>query len=78
MSCRAKYPRFASTAPYYVEIGDKKHRVSRSSAQFFLDWVRERAARVKLADPVERAEVLKYHTMAEEFWQKKVDQANAE
>ena len=34
--------RFASTAPFYVEIGEAKRRVNRTSAQFFLDWVRER------------------------------------
>jgi hypothetical protein len=33
--------RFASTGPYYVEIGQKP-RISKASAQFFLDWVNER------------------------------------
>ena len=33
--------RFATTAPYYVEIGDQP-RISKTSAQFFLDWVDER------------------------------------
>jgi hypothetical protein len=28
-----------SSAPYYVEIGDTKRRVSKVSAEFFLDWV---------------------------------------
>ena len=32
--------RFASTAPYYVQIGYKP-RISKTSAQFFLDWVNE-------------------------------------
>jgi hypothetical protein len=70
--------RFASTAPYYVEIGDKKHRVSRSSAQFFLDWVRERRARVQLQDSVQREKVMQYYDMAERFWTEKVAKANAE
>ena len=50
--------RFASTAPFYVEVGDAKRRVSKPSARFFLEWVRERAGRVKLDDPEQRREVL--------------------
>ena len=41
--------RFASTGPYYVEIGYQR-RVSKESAQFFLDWVYERARQIKLDD----------------------------
>lgn len=70
--------RFASTAPYYVEIGDAKQRISRTSAQFFLDWVRERRQRVKLDDPQQRADVLKHHDMAEKFWSERLSRANAE
>ncbi|HEV3163863.1 MAG TPA: CehA/McbA family metallohydrolase, partial [Isosphaeraceae bacterium] len=46
--------RFASTAPFFVEIGSTKRRISRSSARFFLDWVRERIGGIKLDDPAER------------------------
>ena len=70
--------RFASTAPYYVEIGNAKRRVSRASAQFFLDWVRERKQRVKLEDPAQRAEVLACHSQAEKFWADLAGKANAE
>jgi hypothetical protein len=70
--------RFASTAPYYVEIGPDNRRISKGSAQFFLDWVRERARRVKLDDAGQRQEVLKYHERAEKFWQQQVAKANAE
>jgi len=70
--------RFASTAPFYVEIGDVKKRVSKSSALFFLEWVRERIGRVKLDDAARRDEVLKYHRRAEEFWRDLVAKANAE
>jgi hypothetical protein len=69
--------RFASTAPFYVEVGDAKRRVSKRSARFFLDWVRERAGRVKLDDPDQRREVMQYHTAAEKYWQEMVDKANA-
>jgi hypothetical protein len=72
--------RFASTALYYVEIGPAKRRVSRRSAQFFLDWVDERIERVpqKLDDPDKLREVLAYHEQARRFWEEKVAGANAE
>jgi hypothetical protein len=72
--------RFASTAPYYVEIGPAKRRVSRRSAQFFLDWVDERIERVpqKLDDPEKLREVLAVHEKARRSWEDKVAEANAE
>jgi hypothetical protein len=70
--------RFASTAPYYVEIGTTGRRISKASAQFFLDWTRERAQRIKLEDPIQRAEVLEFHERAEGFWRDLVNQSNAE
>lgn len=72
--------RFASTAPYYVEIGQSKRLVSRGSARFFLNWVEERSRRVpqKLHDPAQLQEVLGYHRRAKEFWQGVLADANAE
>ena len=70
--------RFASTGPFYVEIGSSPRRVSKVSAQFFLDWVRERADRIKLNNPRQQDEVMQYHQTAEKFWQEKVAKANAE
>ncbi len=70
--------RFASTAPYYVEVGPNGRRVSKGSAQFFLDWVRERMGRIRLDDPKQREEVLAPHRAAERFWQERVRRANAE
>ena len=70
--------RFASTAPFYVEVGDAKRRVSKSAATFFLEWVKERADRVQLDDAQQRGEVLKYHTAAEKFWGALLERANAE
>jgi hypothetical protein len=67
--------RFGSSGPYYVEI-DRRPRISRKDAQFFLDWVRERAARVKLQGR-QREDVLWYHGAAEKFWSKMVEYANA-
>ena len=69
--------RFASTAPFYVEIGAKP-RVSKTSAQFFLDWVSQGMTRVQVDDPAEREAVLEFHRAAEKFWRDKVERANAE
>ena len=60
------------TAPYYVEF-DYQRRVSRSAAEFFLDWVYERARRIQLSDPQRRRELLLYHRNARDFWEKLVD-----
>jgi hypothetical protein len=70
--------RFASSGPFYAEIGRVSRRVSRASAQFFLGWVRERMGQIKLDDPVQQEEVLRYHRQSEQFWQEKVAQATAE
>jgi len=72
--------RFASTAPYYVEIGAEKRRISRASARFFADWVDERMSRVplKLKDEKQLEEVLEPHRRAKEFWVDLAARANAE
>jgi hypothetical protein len=69
--------RFAMTGPYYVEIGYEK-RISKGSAQFFLDWIFDRARQIKLEDGEEQASVMAYHRAARDFWQKLVEEANAE
>jgi hypothetical protein len=70
--------RFASTGPFYVEIGGKR-RVSRTAAQFFLDWVYERARQLaRIADREKREAVLAYHRAARDYWQRLLEQANAE
>jgi hypothetical protein len=69
--------RFASTGPFYVEIGSSNH-ISRASAQFFLDWVRERKGQIKIDDARQRDEVVAYHQAAEKFWEQKVTDANAD
>jgi hypothetical protein len=69
--------RFVTTGPYYVEIGYQP-RISKTSAQFFCDWVVERAKRLKFDTPEQREEVIAAHRAARDFWQKKLGQANAE
>ena len=72
--------RFASTAPFYVEIGGTTSRISKASTRFFLDWIDERMARVplKLKEPQELEEVLRWHRQAKEWWTRLASQANAE
>jgi hypothetical protein len=70
--------RFASTGPYYVEVGPSKRRISRASAQFFLDWTRERAKRIQLAGADQEREVMEPHKAAEKYWQQQVKDANAD
>ncbi len=69
--------RFAMTAPYYVEIGYKPH-ISKKAAQFFLDWVYERAKQIHLDDPQQQRELIELHRKARDFWQDKLSKANAE
>ncbi len=69
--------RFAMTAPYYVEIGGQP-RISKSAAQFFVDWVYERAKKVKLEDPAQRQAVLDWHRQARDYWRNVLSKANTD
>ena len=69
--------RFAMTGPYYVEMGYKP-RISKKAAQFFLDWVLQRAKQIKLDDPGQQSEVMEYYRQARDFWQGMLSKANAE
>jgi len=69
--------RFAMTAPYYVQMGEDL-RISKTAAQFFLDWVVERARQIKVDDPQQREAVIRYHRQARDFWQDRVSRANVE
>lgn len=70
--------RFASTGPFYVEILGSEQTVHRASAQFFLDWVRERRALLDLPDPVQRREVEATFDDAVQFWERQIAEANAD
>jgi hypothetical protein len=72
--------RFASTAPFYVEVGEKKNLISKKSVQFFLDWAGERIERlerVPLAD-AERREIRAMHDKAVKFWRGLLEKATCE
>lgn len=62
--------RFAMTAPYFVEVGYKQ-RISRTSAQFFIDWINERLPVVEAIDKPRWNEGLTY-------WQGVLKRANVE
>lgn len=67
---RADKYEMASTGPYYVEKNGEP-RISRRSVQFFLDWIDEEEPR---ATPAEQPAFAK----AREFWQERLERANAE
>ncbi len=71
--------RFASTAPFYVEIGEPARRIRRASVRFFLDWLAERRQRVAaaLTDADQRREVLADHDAARRFWEERLRRAEA-
>ena len=70
--------RFASTGPFYVDLEGQPQFIRKSSAQFFVDWTRERMNQIQLKDPAQREEVLRYYRQAETFWSKLVTKATAE
>ncbi len=72
--------RFASTGPFYVEIGRQKHRISRQSVQFFEQWVAARIKRVQdnIADAEQAREVLRDHEFARQFWRQRYELADAD
>ncbi len=69
--------RFAMTAPYYVEIGDEP-RISKTSAQFFVDWMKDRQAEIELDGVAKREGALKEIRQARDFWNAILTKANAD
>lgn len=69
--------RFAMTAPYYVEIGETP-KISRGSAQFFLDWIDERQKIVKPDDAAVREAMLAEIRKARTYWEQVLSRANAD
>src|SRR5262249_42526221 len=62
--------RFASTAPFYVEVGEDRATVHRDDVAFFLRWIDQRIAALQedpkgeLRDPARKKEVLRPHREA--------------
>jgi hypothetical protein len=72
--------RFATTAPWFVEVPDAQHPISRTSVEFFLDWVHERTKRVtaNVEDESQREQVLLWHDAARQFWTERLKLANSD
>jgi hypothetical protein len=66
--------RFASTAPWYVEINDRPMAARRESAQFFVDWCAERMRQLQSTNltSAQREEILAPWKEAEQFWRGKL------
>jgi hypothetical protein len=72
--------RFASTAPFYVEVGATPRRVSRSAVAFFQKWIAERIAGLR-ASPLRRDKLdaaLAYQLEAKTRWDELSSKANAD
>jgi hypothetical protein len=69
--------RFAMTGPYYVEFAGQR-RISKRSAQFFLDWLDQRARQIAPDDPAQPSALSAYQHKARDFWQALLSRANAE
>lgn len=65
--------RFASSGPWYVQIGDQP-RVSKQSAKYLLDWVYERARSIDEQD----RETLAAWAAARNWWLERLKQATVE
>ena len=71
--------RFASTAPWYVEVDGKPMQPRREPAQFFVDWSRKRMATLEALTEVtaaQKTELLQPWREAETFWQGKLAAAH--
>ncbi|HTI50507.1 MAG TPA: hypothetical protein VL475_06135 [Planctomycetaceae bacterium] len=68
--------RFASTGPWYVEIGGSQPAIERESCEFFRQWTEERidALRQTLTSDEERREVLPAFEAASRFWAERAAQ----
>jgi hypothetical protein len=68
--------RAAISGPFYVELDGP--RISRQAAQFFLDWVDQRARLVRLNEPQQPKAVLLQHRAARDFWQQRLEQSTVD
>jgi len=67
--------RFASTAPWYVELDGQPMKPRREAAQFYIDWCRERTALLGALTEVNAAQkeqLLQPWREAEAFWESKL------
>jgi hypothetical protein len=70
--------RFASTAPWHVEIAGQPMKPVRESAEFFVQWCRDRIVEMENVPGVtagQRGELAAPWHEALRFWQEKLQQA---
>lgn len=72
--------RFASSAPFYVEVGPAKQRISRAAVEFFRVWIGERMERLKNGplSPDKLELLLGFHRQALRAWDERLANANAD
>ena len=64
--------RFASTAPWYVEIANRPAPNKKESAQFFVDWCRERIDQLEKREELtaaQKEQVIEPWRAARKFWE---------
>ncbi|NIP87412.1 MAG: hypothetical protein GTO03_18410 [Planctomycetales bacterium] len=69
--------RFATSGPYYVEIGPAP-RCSRRAAEFFQAWVAQRQAQITKMGKAAPRGAIEEQRRAEAFWSQRVEMANAD
>jgi hypothetical protein len=69
--------RFASSGPFYVEIGGRP-RISRQSAEFFVDWLQQRESSLEHDRPEELDQLRGLLAGARRFWEARAAAANAD
>jgi hypothetical protein len=73
--------RFASTAPFHVEVGGRPGTVHRGDVQFFVDWIDQRIAALEqdaqghVGGPERKEAVLRPHREARQFFERLLAQA---
>ena len=67
----------ASTGPFYVEF-DGRPRISRQAAQFFRDWIQQRARQIRDDQPQRWAQILPVYREARDAWQQRVTEATVD
>ncbi len=67
--------RIATTAPYYLEVGDQP-RISRSAVEFFQTWLERSATQIAALDEPARSAAAPYVEAARKFWQQRLATAS--
>jgi hypothetical protein len=75
VTVNAESYRMAASGPYYVEF-DGQPRISKQAAEFFLDWLTERARQLHRSDPERWSRLLPTYRDARDLWQQRIERAN--